>query len=434
MDLTTVIKINLGDPTAHQTQLRKESARLWCRLVKLHKYCRRRRWKWPTQGQLQKHFKGRFDLHSQTVQALIGKFCANIETTKTNRENGDKSARYPWRDKKRFQIVMWKGQSIKRKGNRLTLPNRKGQKRLTIKLPAEFPAGKIVAAELGFRELRLTVKQSLPDIDPAGDGVAAVDLGVIHLGALTDGEDALVIVGRGLRSLVQYKNKALAEYNRLLSKTTKGSRRNRKLRRSKAKMLARSHKQCHNLLHHAASQMIDFCVERDMGTLVYGDCINLSKSARKKKKGSRRSNQMNSGNPLGQLVTYLKYKGAARGVKTVRQEESYTTQTCPKCGHRHKPSGRMYVCRNPDCDFIGIRDLVGAANIKNKHENSGKMVQDAVIPPSQAKYLRPVKTPVIRSNVVVRLTGGKSLGNTHNSVSLAAARGGKTPQKLDLVA
>jgi putative transposase len=71
MDLSTVIKLNIGAPTSHQTMLREESALLWCPMVKLHKYWRKRRWKWPNQGQLEKHFKGRFNLHSQTIQALI---------------------------------------------------------------------------------------------------------------------------------------------------------------------------------------------------------------------------------------------------------------------------------------------------------------------------------------------------------------------------
>ncbi len=51
-------------------------------------------------NKLEKHFKGRFNLHSQTIQALIQKFCANIEATKTRRADGDKLARYRWRDKK----------------------------------------------------------------------------------------------------------------------------------------------------------------------------------------------------------------------------------------------------------------------------------------------------------------------------------------------
>ncbi|UKA04655.1 hypothetical protein [Photobacterium damselae] len=37
-----VIKINIGAPTSAQTDLRSESAHLWNRLVKLHKYCRKK--------------------------------------------------------------------------------------------------------------------------------------------------------------------------------------------------------------------------------------------------------------------------------------------------------------------------------------------------------------------------------------------------------
>ncbi len=431
MSATTVIKLNIGAPTSQQTLLRKETARLWCRLVKVHKYCRKRHWKWPNQGQLEKHFKGRFVLHSQTIQAIIGKFAANIDSTKTKRKEGDKQARYPWRDRKRFQAVVWKGQSIKREGNRVKLPNGKGRKPLAFKLPVTFPKGKIVQAELGFRELRLTLSREVQQVEPAGDNVVAADLGVIHLAAMTDGDAAQVIVGRGLRALVQYRNKQLAIYAQLLSKCKKGSRRWKRLRISKARMLARNERQQHNLLHHAANQMIDYCVDRQAGTLVVGDCIDMARNKRKTKKGSRRCNQMNSGNPLGQLVTYLAYKGQRKGVKLKRQEESYTTQTCPKCGHRHKPSGRMYVCKNRECDFVGIRDIVGSANIKNKHENGGIIVIGKVLPPAHAKYLRPVKTPVARLDVVVALTGHTLLGTTLDPVLSALAEGANAPLKLD---
>ena len=112
MKLTIVSKINIGKPTNLQTQLRIESARLWNDMVRLHKYIRKRRWTWPNSGQYEKHFKGRYCLHSQTIQALIKKFFANIETTSENRKNGDKTARYPYRDQKRFQVVMYKESAI----------------------------------------------------------------------------------------------------------------------------------------------------------------------------------------------------------------------------------------------------------------------------------------------------------------------------------
>lgn len=433
MSLTIVSKINIGQPTRQQTQLREESARLWGDMVRLHKYIRKRRWPWPDAGQYEKHFKGKYDLHSQTVQALIKKFFANIETTTENRKNGNKKARYPFRDKKRFQVVMYKQSAIRIKGNRIILSNGKGHSPLKIKLPKVLQEGQIVGAELGYREMRLTIRQIPEMVKSAGDNLVAADLGVIHLAAMTDGKDAQVIVGRGLRSLIQYRNKKLAEFSHLLSKCKRGSRRYRKIRASKARMLARNDNQQRNLLHHASRQMVDYCVERDAGTLVVGDCINMSKNARKRKKGSRRSNQMNSGNPLSQLLEYIKYKGKIKGVKLEKTSEEYTTQTCPKCGHRHKPSGRIYQCKNPDCDFIGIRDIVGAANIKNKYENE-TIQPNHVLPPNKAKYRRPVKVPVIRPTCVVPLTLGTLLDTTLDTAQALSSAEGNTSSELFHVA
>lgn len=411
MSFTTVIKINIGSPKSLQTDLRRESARLWNDMVRLHKFIRKRQWDWPSVGDFEKHFKGKYLLHSQTIQALIKKFFANIDTASELRRKGDVKARYPWRDRKHFQVVMYKASAIRKHHQHLILSNGKGQTKLRVKLPKQLPIGKIIGAELGFRELRLTIKNDAEAIKSAGANTVAADLGVIHLAAMTDGSEAEVIVGRGLRSLIQYRNRKLAEFSRLQSKLKKGSRKARKLRASKAKMLTRNDRQIRNLLHHASKQIVDFCVAQGAGKLVVGDCINMSKHARKRRKGSRRSNQMNSNNPLGQLLEYVKYKGKQRGVKLEKEPEQYTTQTCPNCGHRHKPSGRIYQCQNPECDFIGIRDLVGAANILNKSEN-GLIVPSYQLPPEMAKYRRPVKTPVARLNCVVPLTTGMLLDTT----------------------
>ncbi|MGB2147768.1 MAG: RNA-guided endonuclease InsQ/TnpB family protein [Vibrio toranzoniae] len=424
-----VVKINTGASTAAQTELRGESARLWNRLVKLHKFCRKKRWNWLKQSDLEKHLKGRFNLHSASVQALIQKFCANIDSTRTKRKNGDSSARYPWRDQKKFQIVMWKASAIKRNGNRLILSNGRDNAALKVKIPTNLPLGKIVAAELGFREIRLTISNEVDKPISAGQNVVAADMGVIHLAVMTDGVTSKAIVGRGLRSITQGRNRALAIYSELLSKTTKGSRRNRKLRIAKARMLDKYHKRAHNLLHHAANQMIDFCVENEAGTLVVGDIAEMSRNARKKKKGSRRTNQMNSGNPLGILYNYLEYKGKLKGVSLKKENEAYTSQTCPVCGHRHKPTGRIYKCRS--CDYVGVRDNVGATNFLNKHHHDGIIKVNTLLPPSIVKYLRPV---ALRQPVVDRLNGGKLLDTTLLSALGTSVSGSSEPSSLTIAA
>ena len=45
-------------------------------------------------------------------------------------------------------------------------------------------------------------------------------------------------------------------------------------------------------------------------------------------------------------------------------DESYTSQTCPKCGNRKKPTNRTYTCQ---CGLKYHRDGVGAINIRAKY-------------------------------------------------------------------
>lgn len=104
-------------------------------------------------------------------------------------------------------------------------------------------------------------------------------------------------------------------------------------------------------------------------------------------------------------------------------------QTSPKCGHRHKPSGRIYLYKNPECDFAGIRDIVGSTNIKNKYEN-GTFKPSHALPRWVAKYRRPVKAPVIRLNCVVPMTTGKLLDNTLDTAPALSSAGSKTPSWL----
>lgn len=95
MEQSTVIKIARPTVPKRQSEARAEAARLWNRMVKLHRWFRRRRRPWPMPEQFKSHFKGHFALHSQTVQALIEQFFANIDSTRENRKNGRREMRYP---------------------------------------------------------------------------------------------------------------------------------------------------------------------------------------------------------------------------------------------------------------------------------------------------------------------------------------------------
>lgn len=400
MKVCRVHKIALREWEEAYNECRKECARLWNDLVATHRQARKEQREWPTQTSLEKEYKGKYSLHSQTIQALIQKFCSNIETTRTLCQSGNKGARYPYKEKS-FFVCIWKGQAVKYEKGHLSLPMGRGRAPLRLKL-REIQEKKIAQIELGYRELRITYKEDIPTPISLGEKVIGTDLGIIHTAFATDGSRSLAVVGRGLRSLNQGKNKKLAAFSHLLSKTRKGSRRRRRLQKGKRKFLRRYENQVRNFLHHAANAVLRFAVEEKAGTLVVGDIAQIAKG--KKKKCPKRLNQENSNTQLGKFIEYLEYKGKGVGVSVVKINEAYTSQTCPVCVQRNKPRGRLYVCKNPHCKLVAIRDEVGALNHINKYQNKGKLLPGVFLPTNQVKYLRPVKLYKPKQSVVGALT------------------------------
>jgi len=105
----------------------------------------------------------------------------------------------------------------------------------------------------------------------------------------------------------------------------------------------------------------------------------------KKKRRSRKQNQRMSQWSFGLLFAYLEYKLAEKGIKLKKVDESYTTQTCPVCNRRKKPSGRTYRCK---CGYESHRDVHGAFNILAKSKYGKIGVYDLTIP-ERLMYLRP---------------------------------------------
>jgi putative transposase len=250
--------------------VRRESARLWACLVRLHGYLRRRNWTWPTKGQLETWAKGKFPgLHSQSVQQTIAEFLEAVEATRQKRKNlaekgdaeGLAQVRYPWKTP-RYRSVTFTNQAPRRKGNRLVVPcGRLDGKRayFSVPLPKDFvEPGRLMEARLDFCKLALVY--AIPESDEVvqDDGlVVAVDPGVNTLIAATDGERAILVSGRAVKSFVQYRNKTLAEISARQARHQKGSRRWRKLQKAKKHMLARQRWKVRDAVHKATRIVAD---------------------------------------------------------------------------------------------------------------------------------------------------------------------------------
>ncbi|HEY7416347.1 MAG TPA: transposase [Ktedonobacteraceae bacterium] len=74
-------------------------------------------------------------------------------------------------------------------------------------------------------------------VQECGEKVAGIDLGEIHMAVAHDGEHTYILNGRRLRSKRQYRNKVMTELDSKIDVKKKGSRRRKRLIRSKHKQL-----------------------------------------------------------------------------------------------------------------------------------------------------------------------------------------------------
>src|SRR5215472_18083735 len=114
-----------------------EAAQVWNLCIQTHKDARMAHARWPGRNKLQRATKGRFALHSQSVQMVVHAFLANIETTRQLRQSCPQMRmRYPYKEK-RFYPVSWPAQAVSKERGRVVLPMGRG--RDTLILPVELP-------------------------------------------------------------------------------------------------------------------------------------------------------------------------------------------------------------------------------------------------------------------------------------------------------
>src|SRR6266567_7106634 len=124
MHTVKIYQLNMLSPT-HLRRLRDaqmEAAQVWNGCMETHKAARLSHEKWPGRNELQKATKGRFALHSQSVQMVVHAFLANIDTThQLKQKHPHMKMKYPWREK-RFYPVKWPAQAVSCENGRVVLP------------------------------------------------------------------------------------------------------------------------------------------------------------------------------------------------------------------------------------------------------------------------------------------------------------------------
>ena len=341
----------------------QEAAEVWTVCRDLHQTARRDDKPWPKRDALQKATKSRFSLHSQSVQMVTHAFLANVDTAQQLRSQGRSEIRYPYKDKA-FYPLMWPAQAMRLEEKRIVLPMGRGRPSLVLPRPEwlDQPRACKVVWNGVHNELHVTLSYS--DTNPtdplcleATSRQATVDLGQIHQAAVaTNTGEALVVSGRGLRSLKRQHSKHLGEIQKKRARCTKGSRRWRKLGRMRATLTLRCERRVRDLRHKGTRQVVDFCKEHGIEALFVGNPDGV-----RRKDCGRHHNQRMSQWEYGKDIDYLQQKAEQDRIVCFTGDERGTSSQCPVCGHRHKPRGRNWRC--PSCGFTDHRDIVGAVNM-----------------------------------------------------------------------
>jgi putative transposase len=352
------------------TASRREAAHLWGDLVQRHHRLRRMAWRWPSKARWQRWAKGRYPgLSAQSAQQLIGDFCEAVESCRQLRQNGQIEARYPWRQP-RYHDVIYTNQDARIRDGRLVLPHgRSGTLRIRLPDTMILP-GRLMEVRLSFGAVRLICE--IPDAPRPQQTAIGVDLGVNTLVAATDGTRAVLVSGRGVKAVIQWRNKTLAAIQQKQSTKSTGSRRWKRLQRRKYQMLYKTKRQVRDATHKATHAI---AVAFPGATCYVGEPFNDAAQ-----RTGRVPAQQVSTACTRRIIQQLDYKTA--GAITVN--EAYTSQTCPVCGERSRHR-RIYRC--PRCGATGPRDAIGAVNILTLGQQ-GTMPPGRALP-QQVKYLRP---------------------------------------------
>ena len=346
-----------ADKTLELDGLAHEAGRVYSKVVSLIRKVKRKKGFWLSKSAVRKYMRLRDNhLHSQTVQAIIDSYFDSLKSYfRVSKSNPD--TKPPKRTPYYFK-VRWIQNGITFKDGVVRLSNGKGNAPITLKSDA-LP----VYVELYFQRscyyFSLVYKVHTPPKRETGKAVA-IDMGEIHPIVSHDGEQTIIYNGREVRAIRQYLNKFKADIQSKMDRCKQRSNRWYRLKRIKTKILAKLNAQLKDADHKITSRFISDCLKAEADTIVIGKL----KGIRDRAKFSKKSNQKVHQWAFARLQSMICYKAELVGLTVKFVSEAYTSQTCPKCGNRKKPTNRNYHCNH--CGFEYHRDGVGAINIWNK--------------------------------------------------------------------
>ena len=191
----------------------------------------------------------------------------------------------------------------------------------------------------------LTFEEPEPVIETSMPYTCAIDFGIDNFAAIVcDDGTSVIYKGGAVLSDTQWFHKQKAKYVSILTKGYKNqyaaSKRSSDLSYRHANFVK---DQCHKI----SRSIIDFCVDHQAGTLIFG----VNPLWKQHSKIGKINNQKFVSMPIAFLRSMITYKALNAGIKIIEQEESYTS----KADITTKDYIPTYGVDDKDAQFSGLR-------------------------------------------------------------------------------
>lgn len=212
----------------------------------------------------------------------------------------------------------------------------------------------------GTYSVNIQVKNDAPSPQKAQD-VIGVDLGRRDVAVTSEGES---FSGEQITKIRDGYSRTRASIQKQASEGTRSTR--RRARRILQRLSGRE-RRFQSWVNHNVSKHIVGKAKESGYSIAIEDLMGIREWTNEQPRNKTERRRSNSW-AFFQLRTFLDYKALGAGVKVIKVNPAYTSQTCHKCLHIHPVKGKSYRsgktfnCRH--CNWKGDADLNGANVIK----------------------------------------------------------------------
>ena len=299
-------------------------------------------------------------LHAHTTETIAHDLSEAITTARVNLMQGMK-IRSPWRKNNYRPLSFSKGYGWRISRGQLHLSLGRGRPRIDLSIPTVLDSATGEEVDPGlWGEIQLCWNR---DKRRFSQHIPYETLREVLVGEAVSAIDVTIINGREARAIKRQRNKAVGQLQHKISKCKNGSKKHKRLVTAKKKINSTAKLSLCDFDHQVSNKAANHVISHNTARLIVGDVRGIEKEAKSKRRMGRHGRQQLSQWSRGAQERYLNEKTK---LEMEHLNESYSSQTCPACSTRNRPSGRHYRCKNTICGFTCHRDAVGAIDILQK--------------------------------------------------------------------